>query len=170
MPPTGMSEGQAGTVVAYLRSMSAGSAELPAGGDTTRGRSIVEGKGQCLTCHTLGDNGLHAGPALTDIGAQRRAVDLMRSLVEPNAEVRPENRSVRVVTRDGRTLTGRFLNQDTFSVQLVDASDKLMSLDKSTVRESSLLTTSPMPSFKDKLSPQELADVVSYLSSLKGRP
>jgi putative heme-binding domain-containing protein len=114
-------------------------------------------------------NGLHAGPALTDIGAQRRAVDLMRSLVEPGAEIRPENRTVRIVTRDGRTITGRFLNQDTFAIQLIDANDKLLSLDKSTIRESSLLATSPMPSFKDKLTGQELADVVSYLASLKGR-
>ena len=66
-------------------------------------------------------------------------------------------------------LSGRFLNQDTFTLQMIDATDKLMSIDKSQIRESTLLTTSPMPSFKDKLSPQELADVVSYLASLKGR-
>jgi putative heme-binding domain-containing protein len=168
MAPSGMSESQIGQIVGYLRSMAAGG-DPPASGDATRGRSIVESKGQCLTCHTIGINGLHVGPALTDIGAQRRAVDLLRSLVDPSAEIRPENRSVRVTMRDGRTLTGRFLNQDTFSIQLIDATDKLMSIDKSTVRESTLLTTSPMPSFKDKLSAQELADVVSYLASLKGR-
>jgi len=168
MAPSGMSESQIGQIVGYLRSMTAGG-DPPASGDAARGRSIVESKGQCLTCHTIGINGLHVGPALTDIGAQRRAVDLLRSLVEPSAEIRPENRSVRVTLRDGRTLTGRFLNQDTFSIQLIDATDKLMSIDKSTVRESTLLTTSPMPSFKDKLSAQELADVVSYLASLKGR-
>jgi mono/diheme cytochrome c family protein len=31
-----------------------------------------------------------------------------------------------------------------------------------------VLTTSPMPSFKDKLSPDEISDVVAYLLSLKG--
>jgi len=103
------------------------------------------------------------------LGAQRRVVDLLRSLTDPGAEVRAENRTVRVVMKDGRMLTGRFLNQDTFTLQMIDATDKLMSIDKSQVRESTLLTTSPMPSFKDKLSPQELADVVSYLASLKGR-
>jgi len=170
MPPTGMSEGQAATVVAYLRSLTASSADVAAGGDAARGRSLVEGRGQCLTCHAIGINGLHAGPALTDIGAQRRSVDLMRSLVDPAAEVRPENRTIRVVMKDGRTLSGRFLNQDTFTIQLIDATDKMLSIDKAAVRESSILTTSPMPSFKDKLAPQELADVVTYLSSLKGRP
>jgi len=169
MAPSGMSESQIGQIVGYLRSMTAAGDTASANGDAARGRSIVEGKGQCLSCHTIGVNGLHAGPALTDIGAQRRGVDLMRSLVDPSGEVRAENRTVRVVMKDGRTLSGRFLNQDTFTLQLIDATDKLMSLDKSQIRESTFLPTSPMPSFKDKLSPQELADVVSYLSSLKGR-
>jgi putative heme-binding domain-containing protein len=170
MPPTGMSEGQAGTVVAYLRSMTASAGDALAGGDSSRGRAIVEGRGQCLTCHTIGVNGRHAGPSLSDIGFQRRSVDLMQSLVTPGGEVRPENRGVRVVMKDGKTLTGRFLNQDTFSIQLIDSNDRLLSIDKSTIRGSSLLTTSAMPSYRDKLSAPELADVVAYLSSLKGRP
>lgn len=169
MPPSGIADNQVATIVAYLRSMTAGNGEA-AGGDAARGRTLVEGKGQCLTCHSIGVNGMHAGPALSDIGAMRRSADLMRSLVDPSAEVRPENRTIRLVLRDGRTIAGRFLNQDTFSFQVIDATDKMMSIDRSTIRESSILTTSPMPSFKDKMSAQELADLVAYLSSLKGRP
>jgi putative heme-binding domain-containing protein len=169
MPPTGMSEGQAATVVAYLRSMTASLGESVSG-DAARGKSVVDGKGQCLTCHSIGVTGGHAGPALSDIGLQRRGVDLMQSLVNPGGNVRPENRAVRIVMKDGKTVAGRFLNQDTFTIQLIDSTDRLQSLDKSAIRESSLLTTSAMPSYRDKLSAQELADVVSYLSSLKGRP
>jgi putative heme-binding domain-containing protein len=170
MPPTGMSEGQAATVVAYLRSIAATAGEAPAGGDAMRGKAIVDGKGRCLTCHSIAGNGGHAGPSLSDIGAQRRAVELTQSLVSPGAEIRPENRAVRVVMKDGKIVTGRFLNQDTFTIQLIDSNDILRSLDKSSIRESSLLTTTVMPSFKGTLSAQELADVVAYLSSLKGRP
>jgi len=170
MAPTGMSEGQAATVVAYLRSMTAAAGASASSGDAVRGKSLVEGKGQCLTCHSIGTNGGHTGPALSDIGLQRRSVDLMQSLVNPGGEVRPENRAVRVVMKDGKTVTGRFLNQDTFTIQLIDSTDKLLSIDKSSIRESSLLTTSAMPSYRDKLSAQELADAVAYLLSLKGRP
>jgi len=170
MPPTGMSEGQAATVVAYLRSMTGAAGDTSTAGDALRGKAVVDGKGQCRTCHSIAGDGGHAGPALNDIGLQRRSVDLMQSLVNPGSEVRPENRAVRIVTKDGKTVTGRFLNQDTFTIQLIDSSDRVLSLDKSTIRESSLLTTSAMPSYRDKLSAQELADVVSYLSSLKGRP
>ena len=169
MAPSGMSESQIGTIVAYLRSMTGGG-DAPSSGDPARGKMLVEGKGQCLSCHSIGSFGMHVGPSLTDIGLQRRAVELTRSIVDPGAEVRAENRSVRVAMKDGRTITGRFLNQDTFTLQLVDTNDKLLSLDKSQVRESTLLTTSPMPSFKDKFTATELSDVVSYLSSLKGRP
>src|SRR6476661_10562152 len=52
MPPTGMSEGQAATVVAYLRALNATAGDAPAGGDAFRGQAIVAGKGQCLSCHS----------------------------------------------------------------------------------------------------------------------
>jgi putative heme-binding domain-containing protein len=168
MPPSGIADNQVATIVAYLRSMTAGNGDASSG-DAARGKTIVEGKGQCLTCHSIGVNGMHAGPALSDIGAMRRSADLTASLVEPGGDIRQENRSIRVVMKDGRTLTGRFLNQDTFSIQMIDATDKLISMETSNVRESTVLTTTPMPSFKDKLTAQELADVVAYLSSLKGR-
>ena len=70
---------------------------------------------------------------------------------------------------DGATITGRLLNQDTFTVQLLDNSGRLRLLDKSTIRELAILTDSPMPSYKDKLNTQEIADLVTYLTTLKGR-
>ena len=169
MPPGNFSGSQAAAIVAYLRSMAASSASLAAG-DAARGRMAFEGKGQCLTCHAVGGTGSRLGPSLTEIGSFRRVVELRTSLVEPAAEVRPENRSVRAVTRDGATVTGRLLNQDTFSLQLVDSNERLQSLDKSSLREFTILTSSAMPAYGDRLSAQELADVVSYLVSLRGRP
>jgi hypothetical protein len=74
------------------------------------------------------------------------------------------------VARDGATITGRLLNQDTFSLQLVDSNERLLSLDKSNLREFTILKSSSMPSYRDKLTGPEVADVVSYLASLRGRP
>ncbi len=174
MPPSNFSEGQAATIVAYLRAMStspsAGAKNAPAAGEAGRGRSVFEGKGQCLTCHSVNGSGSRVGPNLTDIGAVRRSSELERSLLEPDAEIRAENRSVRAVTRDGATITGRLLNQDSFTLQLLDAAnERLVSVAKANLREYAVLRNSPMPSYRDKLSTQELADVVSYLASLKGR-
>jgi putative heme-binding domain-containing protein len=169
MPPSNFSDGQAATIVAYVRSL-AGTGGVSAAGDTGRGKSVFEGKGQCLTCHSVGGIGSRTGPALTEIGAFRPGAELQRSLLDPDAEIRPENRSARAMTRDGSTITGRLLNQDTFTLQLIDSSERLVLVEKSTLREYTVLKTSPMPSYRDKLNGQELADVVSYLASLRGRP
>jgi mono/diheme cytochrome c family protein len=53
-------------------------------------------------------------------------------------------------------------------VQLLDSTEHLASFRKSDLREYAFVPNSPMPSYKDKLSSQELADVISYLSSLRG--
>ena len=169
MPPSAFSEGQAGTIVAYLRSLATSPRGLTVPGDAARGRAIVEGKGQCLTCHSIGGTGARKAPALTEVGAQRRAIELQRSLVDPSAQIRSDSQTVRAVRRDGATVTGRLLNQDTFSLQLLDSNERLVLLDKSSLREFTILRESPMPSFKDRLSTQEQADVVSYLTTLRGR-
>jgi putative heme-binding domain-containing protein len=170
MPPSSYSEGQAGTIVAYLRSLAASPRGTTIPGDSRRGRTIFEGQGQCLTCHSVSGVGSRVGPSLTAIGAVRRVVELQRSIVGPNAEIRADNRSVRAVTRQGAIVTGRLLNQDTFTLQLLDANERLVLLDKSNLREHEILKDSPMPSYREKLDAQQLADVVAYLSSLKGRP
>ena len=58
---------------------------------------------------------------------------------------------------------------DTFTVQVVDDQERLLSLSKADFREYTILKTSTMPSFKDKLNAQEMADLLAYLVSLKGR-
>jgi putative heme-binding domain-containing protein len=113
--------------------------------------------------------GSRLGPDLSSIGRRRRVMEIERSLVEPNAEVEASNRFYRAVTRDGDTVTGRLLNLDTFTVQLIDATERLRSLNKSDLAVHGFVEVSPMPSYRGRLAPQELADVVSYLVSLKGR-
>lgn len=169
MPPGNYSEPNARTIVAYIRSMATSgerATNLP--GDANRGKFLFEGQGACTSCHRVSGNGSRVGPDLSQVGSVRRAVELERSLLEPNAEVMPVNRFVRVVTRNGATITGRLMNQDSFTVQLIDSREQLVSLMKSNVREFAFIN-SPMPSYKDKLSSQELADLVSYLASLRGR-
>ena len=167
-----MSEPNAQTIVAYLRAMASTAAAVAAlpPGDTARGKTIYAGKGACGTCHRVADRGSRAGPDLSQIGMQRRAIEIHRSLLEPDAEIIPANRFFRIVTKDGATFTGRLLNQDTFTVQILDAKDeKLKSFSKSNLREYAFANNSSMPSYKDKLSTQELSDLISYLTSLKGQ-
>ena len=156
------------SVITYLHYMAATARSVSAPGNALQGKAIFEGKGKCLDCHRVQDKGSRLGPDLTEIGASRRLIELERSILEPDAEILPTNRFVRVVTSDGTTITGRLLNQDIFSVQLIDSKEQLRSFQRSSLREFSFLDKSTMPSYTGKLTASELADVVSYLASLKG--
>jgi len=165
---TGLNESNARTIVAYLRSAKSGPASTLTGGDAARGKALFEGKGQCATCHRVQSSGSRMAPDLSDIGMQRRAVELEKSLVDPDSGVLPQHRFVQVTPKSGPAITGRLLNEDTFTVQLIDSQEKLRTFVIADLRDYSVLKNSRMPSYKDKFSRQELADMVSYLVSLKG--
>jgi cytochrome c oxidase cbb3-type subunit III len=169
MPATNFPEAQAAQVVAYLRSLAATKRSASGLGVVDRGRAVFEGKGACATCHRIDASGARLGPDLSNIGQLRRAVELEASIVSPEAEILATNRTYRVVSRDGVTTTGRLLNLDSFTVQMLDSKEQLRSFDKSKLRDYGFVDQSPMPSYRDKLSAQELADLVSYLVSLKGK-
>jgi putative heme-binding domain-containing protein len=166
MPPSNFSVEQAATIVAYLRSLASTLPEsVP--GDVAQGKNVFEGKGGCVACHRVGDNGSRIGPDLSDIGHLRRAEELRKSIEEPGAEIQPQNRTYRVITRDGTTITGRLLNHDTYTVQMMDTKEQLRSFAKTSLREFGFVDVSPMPSYRDKLTAPELVDVVKYLVSLR---
>jgi putative heme-binding domain-containing protein len=168
MPASTMSPDQARRVVIYLRSVAAGGRGGSTAGDPLRGRALFEGKGACLQCHRVNGVGSRVGPDLSDIGQFRRVVDLERSILAPDEEVLGQNRFYRVVDGPGVTTTGRLLNLDTFTVQMLNWNEQLRSFIKSDLREYGFIETSPMPSYKDKLTSEELADVMRYLTSLRG--
>jgi putative heme-binding domain-containing protein len=138
-------------------------------GDPANGKLIFEGKGTCTGCHRINGKGNHFGPDLSEAGA-RRPEQLETSILDPDAEILPANRIYRVVAKNGTTTIGRLLNEDTFSVQMIDKSERLLSFQKADLKEYAFETKSPMPSFKDKLSAQDVADVVAYLSTFKPPP
>lgn len=168
MPASTMSVEQATKIVGYLRSLAASKRAGAVTGDGARGKLVFDGKGGCAGCHRIGADGSRVGPDLTRIGAVRGALELERSVVDPAADIQPTSRFYRVVTRDGTAVVGRLLSHDTFTVQLLDTKEQLRSFVKSELREHGF-AASPMPSFKGTLTTQDVADVVSYLVSLKGR-
>ena len=154
-------------LLAFVRALGRATMPPPAGGDAERGRALFNGTGQCGSCHRVGSSGSRIGPDLTEAGTRLPPADLLASLLRPDERVLPQHFYVRAVTRDGRTYTGRRLNEDTYSVQLIDAQDKLVSLEKDELREFELLKKSQMPSFEGKFGREQLADLVAYLASLK---
>ena len=156
-------------IISYLRNMNSFDRGSVKPGDAGRGKTVFDSKGACARCHRVGMQGSRVAPDLSEVGAARGPASLMRSLTEPTTQMMPINRPVRIVTRDGKVISGRRLNEDTYTVQLIDDQEKLVSVTKSDLREYTILAASPMPSFKGSLSAEELNDVVAYLLSLKGR-
>ena len=154
-------------IVAYLRNMTY-EADAVTLGDAARGRAIFEGRGACLDCHRVGGRGPRAATDLTAVGAGRAPSALRRSLLDPTGTMRPIDRPVELVTADGERVTGRRLNEDTYTVQILDDDARLRSFDKADLRELRVLTASPMPAYGDRLDADELADLLAYLVSLKG--
>lgn len=168
MPATSMSVEQAQKIVAYLRSRAANATSGGVTGDAARGKAIFAGNGNCASCHRVDGVGSRVGPDLTDIGRLRGAVELRESLLDPNADVAANNRFYRVVLENGSTVEGRLLSHDTFTVQLLDTHEQLRSFVKSDLRSAGFIP-SPMPSYRGTLTDQDIADLVSYLASLRGR-
>ena len=169
MPAFALDAADMAGIVAYLRNMNAFDAATVKAGDEARGRAIFLGKGACTDCHRIDLDGSRVGPNLSDIGAVRSAGSLQRSLVDPTSQMMPINRPVRVVTKDGAIINGRRLNEDTYGLQIIDDHERLHSLVKADLREFTISKMSPMPSYKGKLSDDEIGDVLAYLLSLKGR-
>jgi cytochrome c oxidase cbb3-type subunit III len=173
MPPSSFTDTQAGSIVAYLRTASPsgggrGGAVTIASGNPENGRAIFDGKGRCATCHRVNGIGPRLAPDLSEIGTIRPAAELQQKLLDPNTTIRPGNRFIELTLKSGARTSGRLLNQDTFTIQLLDANERLVSVSRSDVRDLVFVKDSPMPLYRDTLSRDELADVVAYLVTLKG--
>jgi putative heme-binding domain-containing protein len=167
MPPFGLQPSEVTAVIAFIRAGFDPAARPVKIGNPDRGRSIAEGKGRCLTCHRIDGAGSRVAPDLSDIGIIRTAEALHRSLVDPDAAMMPINRPVRIVMKDGRTLNGRRLNEDTYTVQMIDDDERLHSIAKDAIASYVVATTSRMPSYVNRLTTEELADVIAFLLTLK---
>jgi putative heme-binding domain-containing protein len=169
MPPFKLDAADLTGLVAYLRNMNSIDRGSLKPGDSSRGKVVFEGKGACLSCHRVADKGSRKAPDLSDIGAIRSAGGLERSLLDPNGQMMPINRPVHIVSKTGEAIDGRRLNEDTYTVQLTDEQGRLISLAKRDLREFTVGTKSLMPSYKGELTPDELADLVAYMLTLKGQ-
>ena len=155
-------------VVAFIRAGFDPASAAVRVGDAARGRALFDGRADCAQCHRVNGRGPRTAPDLSDIGAIRTLAALQRAVLSPNEALLPIHRAVRVVTERGETLRGRRLNEDTYTVQLIDEHESLRSFDKATLRELVVETSAAMPSYADRLTEDELADVIAYLVSLKG--
>ena len=157
-------------IVAYIRTLAQGQGSEPLSGDPINGERIFYTQEDCAQCHTVNMKGGGGAPDLSNIGWQRSLAYLRRSLTEPNANVEPEWWGIRVTQTTGEITSGWRLDEDTFSIRLLDPDRNLLSFNKGELLAFERLADSPMASYEDILSEQEMDDLVAYLHSLgRGR-
>jgi cytochrome c oxidase cbb3-type subunit III len=166
MPPFKLQPPELTGIVAFIRAGfdTTGPVKI---GDAARGKTIFEGKGNCMSCHRVSGRGPRVAPDLSDVGLARTPAALQRSILDPSSAMLPINRPVVIVMKDGSRVTGRRLNEDTATVQMIDSGERLRSVDKRDIRTMTVETRSPMPAYGKTLSEGEVSDLVAYLLTLR---
>jgi cytochrome c oxidase cbb3-type subunit 3 len=167
-----MNEYEIRQVAAYVRSLGR-VPRAPVPGDPKRGEQVYRGSGGCAVCHGLKDStggvtGGLMGPELSSIGLRRSVEYLRAALLNPEADLPDGFLQVRARLADGRSVTGVRINEDTFSIQIRDAADRIHSFWKHELADLQRDDgKSPMPSYKERLTPGELDDLIAFLVSLR---
>jgi len=158
-------EAEVWRIVAYVQQLTRQGLTERAAGDAAAGMRVYQQNG-CASCHTINGTGGFLGPDLSDIGAKRAVRHLRESLMEPNADLPLDYRTVEVVSVTGERSRGIHLNEDEYSLHLRDSRGNLRSFLKSELKEIKLPRQSLMPDYR-ALSKDELENLVGYLSSLR---
>ena len=166
MPSFDLGTEQLNQLVAFIRAGFDPEGTAVRVGDASQGQVLFEGEGGCTECHRINGQGPRAAPDLSDIGAIRSPAALQRALLDPYTALLPINRPVRIVMDDGDIIMGRRLNEDTYSVQMIDSQERLRSLVKSQIVDYEISRDPTMD--PTTLSSDQVADVIGYLLSLRG--
>ena len=152
-------------IVAYLRNISTARAEASSG-SAAHGEEIFAAS--CATCHRVNGRGGRLGPDLSRIAASQSNQLLTRAIRDASASLTSGFETVALVTRDGQTIRGTRKGEDAFSVQIMDARERLQGYLKTNLREVTRDKKSLMPDFgPDRLSDQDLDDLLAFLGTLR---
>jgi cytochrome c oxidase cbb3-type subunit III len=172
----GMTDEEIWQIITYIHSIEVKAPVQPIG-DPVRGRQLFEGDSNCSSCHMVNGKGRRLGPDLSDVATSRTSAALIESVRNPNArlawgltestkEFAQEYRAVSLVTADGKKLKGVTLNEDQFSIQIIDFGQQVHSFDKSQLRSLTVTRESVMPVYDSTTLPdRDLNDLVAYLLS-----
>ena len=139
---------------------------------------VYESEG-CDACHTVGGFGTARGPDLSTVGARRGPAHLRESILDPVSAL-PRGLTamtndfvdyliVRVVDGDGSEMRGMRMNEDSYTIQIKDRQGVLHSFYKPDLLElEKEFDRSLMRSYRDRLTGEEVEDLVAYLAALTG--
>lgn len=138
-------------------------------GDAERGRKLFfESSFTCRNCHQVGGKGRMVGPDLSDIGSKRKYEHILKSILQPSAEIEEQYQGMLIVTDDGTIksgLKGKITDQ---TIELIDLEGKRESFNIDEIEDSKDLKKSIMPAgLLEEFTAQQAADLMTFLTSLK---
>ncbi len=134
------------------------------------GRKIFMTAGTCNKCHTVGAEGKHVGPDLSEIGGKLSREALIESVLFPSAGISHNYETHTVELADGNVLTGILIEASDGEIQVKDSEGVVHRFDRSEVDSISKQPISIMPADLQKnLTQQDLVDLVEYLTTLRKR-
>lgn len=137
-------------------------------GNPGQGAKLFATTGKCNTCHVVNGEGKEVGPNLSEIGAKLARQALFESIVYPSAGISHNFESWTIVLNNGTTATGIPVSEDDAKLSLRGNDALVRSFEKKDVEERVKNKVSLMPADLAKiLSPEEMADIVEYLGTLK---
>ena len=139
------------------------------GGDKAAGKEIfrTDLRAQCSRCHRIGKKGSKIGPELTKISEKRDANYLLRSIIDPSADIEKKYFSQSVLTDSGQVIRGVVQSENDEVTILADSNGKEIRIPTDEIEDIVDSKVSLMPSMTTTLTPRQVRDVVAYLSSLK---
>jgi putative heme-binding domain-containing protein len=134
------------------------------GGDAARGRLVFQGQGDCQRCHGDAGHGAGAGPPLEGLGARRDRAYLLRSVLEPSADLVDGFATLSVTLRDGSIVSGTLVSEQDGELVL-ETGGQQQRIAAAEVAER-IGPVSAMPPNGLALAPRDLRDLVAYLATL----
>ena len=137
-------------------------------GDIARGAKAFATVGQCANCHVVNKQGKEVGPNLSEIGGKLSRQALFESVLFPSAGVSHNYETYSLALASGIVVKGVLVSKTDTSITIKteDAITRVYKLDE--VEEVAKSKLSIMPADLQKiLTPQELIDVVEYLTTLR---
>ncbi|QDT64137.1 PVC-type heme-binding CxxCH protein [Calycomorphotria hydatis] len=131
-------------------------------GDVKRGQKLFTGKkAACASCHKMHGVGGQVGPELTSIGKKFNRQVIVKSLLQPSAEISIGFEAMVIVTVDGHVLTGLLVSDgDPVLLRVADGSNVPIPADQIDLKEKS--KTSLMP-LNPALTAQDYADLAAFI-------
>lgn len=149
-------------VITHLRSIEVNTP--PPTGNAAHGKALFYGAANCSKCHMVEGKGGRLGPDLTAVGSSRSVESIVESVRNPSQKLAAGYQTVTVVTADGQETKGFIMNEDRFSVQMMDISERILLLERDKLRSFKKSSVSLMPPYDTTLlSDKDLQDIIAYL-------